>query len=42
LARIQTDGIDLFNAVVVADKNDTAVADTFFTGLQFEGTHPRP
>jgi hypothetical protein len=41
-ARIQTDGIDLFNAVVVADKNDTAVADTFFTGLQFEGTHPRP
>nr|WP_315245747.1 hypothetical protein [uncultured Albidiferax sp.] len=41
-ARIQPDGIDLFNAVVYADKNDTAVADTFFTGLQFEGIHPRP
>lgn len=35
-ARIQSDGIDLFNAVVVADKADTAVADTFFTGLKFE------
>ena len=41
-ARIQADGIDLFNAVVFADKGDTAVADTFFTGLQFEGIHPRP
>lgn len=35
-ARIQPDGIDLFNAVVLADKTDTAVADTFFTGLKFE------
>ncbi|MEO5797475.1 MAG: hypothetical protein ABIP34_21840 [Rhodoferax sp.] len=35
-ARIQTNGVDLFNAVVVADKVDAAVADTFFTGLKFE------
>jgi hypothetical protein len=41
-ARIQADGIDLFNAVVLAEKADTAVADTFFTGLQFEGIRPRP
>ena len=41
-ARIQAQGADLFNAVVLADKNDTSVADTFFTGLQFEGTRPRP
>lgn len=35
-ARIRPQGIDLFNAVVLADKADTAVADTFFTGLKFE------
>ena len=35
-ARIQPNGIDLFHAVVVADKRDAAVADTFFTGLKFE------
>ncbi|BDT69683.1 hypothetical protein os1_38750 [Comamonadaceae bacterium OS-1] len=35
-ARIRPDGIDLFNAVVVADKVDSAAADTFFTGLKFE------
>ncbi len=41
-ARIQPDGVDLFHALVVADKSDIAVADTFFTGLQFEASHPRP
>jgi hypothetical protein len=41
-ARFQPEGVDLFHAVVVADTADTAVADTFFTGLQFEGIHPRP
>jgi hypothetical protein len=41
-ARIQPDGVDLFHALLVADKSDTAVADTFFTGLQFEASHPRP
>lgn len=35
-ARFQADGADLFHAVVVADKADTAVADTFFTGLKFQ------
>lgn len=35
-ARIRPDGVDLFHAVVLADKSDTAVADTFFTGLKFE------
>ncbi|MBC7682556.1 MAG: hypothetical protein H7172_09500 [Ferruginibacter sp.] len=35
-ARFQANGADLFHALVVADKADTAVADTFFTGLKFE------
>ena len=35
-ARIGPAGVDLFHAVVYADKIDPAVAETFFTGLQFE------
>jgi hypothetical protein len=41
-ARIRADGVDLFHALVLADTADTAVADTFFTGLQFEAIATRP
>lgn len=35
-ARLAPAGVDLFHAVVYADKVDPAVAETFFTGLKFE------
>ena len=41
-ARPQPGGVDLFHALVLAPAPDAAVADTFFAGLQFEGSHPRP
>lgn len=41
-ARFQAEGVDLFNAVVYADRSDTAVADTFFTGMKFEGLRAPP
>lgn len=35
-ARSSPVGVDLFHALVLADKADTALADTFFAGLKLE------
>lgn len=41
-ARFQANGVDLFHAMLLTDKNDTALGDTFFAGLEFTPPQPRP